>query len=421
MNWKWLPGKNYYAITTFGYQDLYANSINHFIQSITPDNLDKRLGKILILTQNHLWNVGSKHSVEFGFEFKKFQTYYGFNEIRYDLYNSTIDNIIIDSVHVDSKAKGYTFSAFIEDTWTIFKFLKILPGVRVSKQNYSIGWYIAPRLAANAEIVKNLNLRAAWGIYYQPDNFEKLKSFEGQSTPLPNNNECVQYMTSLDYKLKNVDLKVDAYYKDYKHLTDDFRYDVYNRIPFIIDKNFNTQRGKSKGLEFTFRYKFGKDNILSFCYAYAKNTIFNNLNQETYRNFDRRHSFTINSILNLPKNWSISFLYMFYTGEPYTPFDIAFIGMDDNNQGMFFYKMGIKNSARLPNFHTVDFRFSKTWNFKRFHMNTYLNIINLFDRQNITGFNWYAWQNSSERWYVSKYENSLNIPRFISPGISVTF
>ena len=111
INWKWLPAENYYALTTLGYQYLYANSDNHFIQSITPGNIDKRLGKIFILTQNHLWNISSANSLEFGFELKKFQTYYRFNEIRYDLYNSTPTNILIDTVNVNSHINGFKFAS----------------------------------------------------------------------------------------------------------------------------------------------------------------------------------------------------------------------------------------------------------------------------------------------------------------------
>jgi hypothetical protein len=110
-----------------------------------------------------------------------------------------------------------------------------LPGIRISRQSYSRRWYAAPRIAVKAELLSNLSLRIAYGIYYQPDNFEKLKSFEGQSTPLSSSNECIQYTSSLDYKLNYTNFKIEVYYKNYLHLTDDFRYDVYNRIPFIID------------------------------------------------------------------------------------------------------------------------------------------------------------------------------------------
>ncbi|MCX6238713.1 MAG: TonB-dependent receptor [Bacteroidia bacterium] len=420
LNWKWLPNSNYYALTTMGYQDLYASSVNHFIQSITPENIDKRFGQIFILTQNHLWNIGSKHSMEFGLELKEFKTYYGFNETRYDLYNSTPNNIRIDTINVDSQINGFTFASFIQDTWTITKKIVILPGIRISKQSYSNGWNISPRLAAKAEIIKNLNLKIAYGIYYQPDNFEKLKSFEGQQTPLAISSKCIHYTSSLDYSLVNTNFKVDVYFKDYPRLSDDFRYDVYYRL-INIDKGFDTKSGKSKGIEFTMRHKYGKDNILTVSYAWAKNTIRNSLNQETNRDFDRRNSITINSIQNLPRNWSFSFLWMFYSGTTYTPYNIAFIGKTNDGQEMFFYETQMKNSGRLPSFNNWDFRISKTWYYKKAYMNVYLNVVNLFNRQNITGYGWSSWQNPSGKWYVSNYQNSLNIPRFISPGISITF
>jgi len=419
-NWKWLPTENYYALTTFGYQDLYATSVNHFIQSITPENTDNRFGQIFILTQNHLWNIGSKHSLEFGFELKKFNDYYRFNEIRYDLFTSTPTNIRIDSINVDSRLSGFTFSSFIQDTWTLAKKIVLLPGIRISKQSYAASWDISPRLAAKYEIEKNLTLKLAYGIYFQPDNFEKLKSFEGQGSPLTVSNKCIHYTTSLDYTLSNTNFKVDLYYKDYPRLTDDFRYDVYNRL-INIDTGFGTISGKSKGVEFTMRHKYGKDNILTVSYAWAKNTIRNALNQETNRDFDRRNSFTVNSIQNLPRNWSLSFLWMYYSGASYTPYNISFIGKTADGQEMFFYDTQLKNSGRLPAFYTCDFRISKSWYYKKSIMNVYFNVVNLFNRQNITGYGWSSWQNSSGKWYVSKYENSLNIPRFISPGISITF
>jgi outer membrane receptor for ferrienterochelin and colicin len=421
MNWKWLPAKNYYALTTLGYQDLYANSDNHFIQSLTPDNIDKRLGQILILTQNHLWNTGSDNSLEFGFELKKFQEYYRFNEIRYDLYNSSPNDVLIDTIDVNSHNNGFTFASFIQDTWSITRKINILPGIRISRQSYSRRWYAAPRIAVKAELLSNLSLRIAYGIYYQPDNFEKLKSFESQSTPLSSSNECIQYTSSLDYKLNYTNFKIEVYYKNYLHLTDDFRYDVYNRIPFIIDQGFGTTSGKSRGLEFTWRQKYGKNNIVTVSYVYAKNTIRNALGEETYRDFDRRHTITLNDIQNLPRNWSVGFLWMFHTGEPYTPYNISFIGKNDDDQEMFFYQTKTENSGRLSNYSTLDFRLEKTWNFKKFRVNIYLNIVNLFNSRNITGYGWSAWQDVTGKWYVSEYQNSLNIPRFISPGISLTF
>lgn len=421
VNWKWLPFTNYYAHTTLGFQDLYANSENHFIQSITPENIDKKTGGILILTQNHLWNINSKQSIEFGFEWKKFHEYYRFKETRYNLYNSTIDNILIDTIDVDSHLKGHTFSAYIQDTWSLTSWFSIQSGIRLSEQSYSHQLYLAPRIAGKIQLVKNLATKLAYGIYYQPDDFEKLKSFQGQATPSGISEKCIHYVLNLEYKLPNTVFDINAYTKDYKRLSDDFRYDVYNRIPFIIDVDFGTKSGKSEGIEFQVRHKYGKDNIVSLSYAYAKNKIRNAMNQETYRDFDRRNTIILNSVQNLSRNWTLSCLWLFHTGEPYTPYNISFIGVNDNDQKMFFYDTQMKNSERVSDYSTVDIRISKTWVSKKSRLNVYLNVVNLFNRRNISGLWWESWQNRTGKWFVTKSTQSLNIPGFISPGVSLTF
>jgi hypothetical protein len=112
---------------------------------------------------------------------------------------------------------------------------------------------------------------------------------------------------------------------------------------------------------------------------------------------------------------------MFHSGEPYTPYDISFIGQNDEDLKMFFYNTKMKNSGRLPAFNTLDFRLSKTWSFKKTQMNVYLNVVNVFNTENTTGYIYSAWQNSSGKWFVAEYSGSMNIPRFISPGLSFTF
>ena len=420
-NWKFLPGKNYYINTTAGFQDLYANSDNYFIQSITPENIDKKEGGIFILNQNHLWNINPNHSLEFGFEWKKFREDYRFSENRYDLYNSTLDNILIDTINVGSHLKGNTFAAYIQHTWSLTEWFNFHYGIRLSNQSYTDKMYVAPRVAAKIQFTNNLFTKLAYGVYFQPDDFEKLKSFQGQSEPLDENQKCTHYIMNVGYKLTNTVFDLNVYHKDYQRLNDDFRYDVYNRIPFIIDIDFDTQSGKSSGLEFQVRHKYGKDNIVSLSYAYAKNTIKNSLGQETYRNFDRRNSIILNSVQNFGRNWTFSCLWLFHTGEPYTPYDIAFIGINDSDQNMFFYNTEKKNSGRVSDYSTVDIRFSKTWLFKKSRLNVYLNIVNLFNRNNISGCWWESWQNPNGKWIVIKESQSLNIPMFVSPGVSITF
>ena len=374
ITWKWMAGKNYFINTTLGYQDLYFNSNFQYLTSITSNNSDQRIGHIACLNEDHVYTINPNNTLEFGFEYKGFRTLYRFNEIRYDAFNSTPNNIIIDTINVYAKPTGSTFAGYLQDSWSILQRINIIPGLRISEQSFTNGWYVAPRLAAKAEIVKNLTLKLASGIYYQPDHFEKLKSFEGQTYPLKESSQCIHYVASLDYIWENIDFKAEGYLKDYVRLIDDYRFDIFERIPLDIDKDFHTTSGLSKGIECSLRLKYGNDNILSFNYTWANNIIRNDSNQITFRNFDRRHTVSLNSLQNLPGNWYISIFALFHTGEPYTPYNVSFIGQTNDDKNIAFYSSGFKNSARYPNYYSVDCKFEKLWIFKKTRMSIYLNV-----------------------------------------------
>jgi len=66
---------------------------------------------------------------------------------------------------------------------------------------------------------------------------------------------------------------------------------------------------------FTFRQKYGKNNIVTLSYVYAKNTSVMHWDRN-YRDFDRRHTITINMTYKITRKTGVSaFLWMFHTGD----------------------------------------------------------------------------------------------------------
>ena len=113
-------------------------------------------------------------------------------------------------------------------------------------------------------------------------------------------------------------------------------------------------------------------------------------------------------------------LWTYHTGYPYTPTQVDFIVQRPNEEGiMLFYDAGKKNSARLPDFHSLDLRLEKTWNFKKNSLMAYVNIVNFYKRENIRSYYWWAhyYQNGSIGF---DRDTQTNIPFFVSPGISFT-
>ena len=64
---------------------------------------------------------------------------------------------------------------------------------------------------------------------------------------------------------------------------------------------------------------------------------------------------------------------------------------------------------------------AKNWIFKKFNLKTYVNIINLFDRENIRSFEWDNFNNGNGRVVEWGFGNTGFIPRFVSLGVGVSF
>jgi hypothetical protein len=85
----------------------------------------------------------------------------------------------------------------------------------------------------------------------------------------------------------------------------------------------------------------------------------------------------------LGRGWTAGARWRFATGSPYTP----------NTGGVVDYDAGAYapiaspqlNSARLAPFHALDLRVDKTWEFRSWKLTTYLDIRNVYNRQNPEG------------------------------------
>ncbi len=163
INWHWLTNRNLYMTTTVGFQDLKKESDFEFEFSLSENNVDNRHTNILSITQNYFWTQFNRHSLEFGFEMKKFSSDYFFSEIRTNRYKTTAENIVIDSIFVDSQFNGQLLSGFLQDTWAISNRFKFLMGLRISGQNYTNDIQIAPRSSISYNLRDNLNFKLAYG------------------------------------------------------------------------------------------------------------------------------------------------------------------------------------------------------------------------------------------------------------------
>ncbi|MDC0668566.1 TonB-dependent receptor [Nannocystis radixulma] len=96
--------------------------------------------------------------------------------------------------------------------------------------------------------------------------------------------------------------------------------------------------------------------------------------------FDQRHNLVMLVGYKLPRRWSIAARFRLVSGLPYTPY----VGSIEGVQGVTPI-VGGTNSARMPVFHQLDLRIDRTWILHRCIIAAYLDVQNLYNRQNAEG------------------------------------
>ena len=100
--------------------------------------------------------------------------------------------------------------------------------------------------------------------------------------------------------------------------------------------------------------------------------------------FDPGHQFTLISGYQFSNGWLVGFKFKYSGGRPYTPLDYE--ASAQVNRAVF--ATDNFNSLRYPYYMRVDLRVDRKFDFKKTSIVAYLELQNLFDRENIYSYYW---------------------------------
>ena len=184
------------------------------------------------------------------------------------------------------------------------------------------------------------------------------------------------------------ELSVEGYYRKTDNIIDykpgaDFLLDRHPEMQLLQGKN------RSYGLELMFSKKKGElTGWVNYTYSRSQNMVSEgtsfgeqiNFGKWYSANYDRPHSFNASVIINQGKHHDFSFNFSYSTGRPFTMPEGFII-----YQGTSYPYYGVRNNARLPDYHRLDF----AWNIyqpsmkeKRFKGNWTFTVFNLYGMKN---------------------------------------
>ncbi|MBS1494994.1 MAG: TonB-dependent receptor [Bacteroidetes bacterium] len=300
----------------------------------------------------------------------------------------TNEPYVIPGLDFSNDDNTYKVYSFVNLTKKIFGGIKINAGVRydyfafINNKNY-----FSPRFSVNVPVTGKLSLTAAYGIFYQSPSYIWLVSND-QNKNLKNI-KAEHYVGGIEYILTN-DMKfsIEGYYKKYSDypastvrnylILANQGGDFQNVGDFGLEPLVSAGGGYSKGIEFFFQKSLTDKyyGTINFSYFDAKFIALDGVERES--DFNNRFLFSANAGAILGKGWETGVKFRYNGGRPYTP-----INPTDGTVDVANY-----NSARLPDYNRLDVRVDKRWNFKKWSLVTYIDIQNVLNKKNISGYKW---------------------------------
>lgn len=316
------------------------------------------------------------------------------NEIKKDIdtlyYINPLSNsrYVLDAVNLNDNEYTYKASAFAQWTQFFLNRFKVNVGLRYDYFDYiNKKGYLSPRASAQVTLLHDFYLNMSYGIFYQTPSYVWLVS-----NAVNRNLEDIRadhYVAGLEYIIMP-DLKasVEVYYKKYD------KYPVSTTRPYFILSNsggsFDNQNdfgleplvsagtGNSRGVEFYIQKTLSNNYYFNINLSLF-NAKYKSLDGiERSSDFDNKVLFTAFGGYQLKNNWTVAGKFRYAGGRPYTP-----INPVDGTQLVSEY-----NSARLPDYYSLDIRVEKKWNFAKWTLNTYIDIQDITGRKNVTAYKW---------------------------------
>ena len=289
-------------------------------------------------------------------------------------------------------------------------------GIRYSRVNGTAGIDMAgtaPRLAAEYRLGEKVVLTASWGRYFQMPGGEKL--IDGFSNPRLKFKEAEHRILGVRYQWEPLwSVQLEAYHKPLKNLV----VRVEDAEP---GKNYlNRGSGESYGVDLLIRREPGQRRMGWLSYSWGRSLRTNQLTGEEYPSSgDQPHTLTLVWKQPMPgaaRRWDWGIKLQAASGKPYTPVIGRYQETLPDGSKRWRPVHGKTNSARLPDYFSLDLRIDRRIPMKGWELGFYLELQNITRHENVIR---YDFGNSYQNYQNPKKVTGLPfLPYF---GVTATF
>lgn len=303
-------------------------------------------------------------------------------------------NTYLDMFHYG--AFGQVSKSYFNKRWTLSL------GVRMDGSTWSETMQnplknISPRFSSSYMITEKLAWNFNIGRYHQRPPYTSM-GFKNNNGEYVNRTSGLKYIIS-DHIVSGFELRpdektqftIEGFYKHYS----DYPFSVKDSVPlstkgadygvFGDEYLIPESEGRAYGFEILGRSQdiFGFNTILSYTYVRSEFKDLRKAYSGEYipTSWDNRHLLNITATRTFKNNWYFGFKWRFVGGAPYTPFDENESSIKEawDAQGGPYLDYSKYNELRLDAFHQLDIRVDKQFYFKKWSINFYVDIQNVYN------------------------------------------
>ena len=350
------------------------------------DVSDRRYFRAIALKEDWSFDVNGWLHLDAGAELQRLSASYDYTRLqrrprvlaaRWVSESNDADASLAPSSH----ATGLYISQRLRPT----RALTVEAGVRYDHRGETSGGTVDPRASLAFALDEHTTMHATWGRYSQPQELYELQVQDGVDVLAPPE-RAEERSIGVEHRGGAVTMSAEAY--DRRRLRINPRYiNLESSIDVFPEAALDRVRiapasGDARGIELS-----ASSSVATLDWSATYALAFNNdvVNGSSVPSaFEQRHTFQLNLDWRASDRWRVSGTWQLHSGWPVTP--ISF-GVDSLRDGTHHVKpqYGSMNSGRLALYHRLDLRVSNERALGIGKLSIYLDIFNVYDRDNPRG------------------------------------
>lgn len=357
---------------------------------------DRRDLEVLGLAQRWSLDLGAHHAVDWGGELRRYNAYFDYAK------NVEPEFVIIapfalerPTVHeFEDRLRGEHAGLWASDRVSLSERLTAEVGLRFDHHGLTDDEVWSPRFNLAWRQGQRTVVRAAWGVYHQTQRPYELQVEDGESR-LASAERSEHWLLGAESllaanRLGLEALRVELFRREVENprARSESLLEPLNFFPEIEPDRVRIEpdRAHAQGIELLLRGRGGPRFVwwLAYSVARAEDRL---EGRQVPRALDQRHTVTLDANYRL-RRWNVNAAWRYHTGWPTTPVASELVSdPEEPGEGPVVVPVfGDLNSERLPAYHRLDLRASRSWGSGSGSWTFFVDIQNVYNRKNLAGF-----------------------------------